>query len=92
MLTYTTIGDLQVEGVIEHPPSLVPLEERDPDELTPVELREQSRLLLTAASRANVEDELSARNAPGPSRWATMTMTMAMSPFLGSRTGARERG
>jgi hypothetical protein len=35
--------DLQVEGIIERPPSPVPLEERDPDELTPDELRELVR-------------------------------------------------
>jgi hypothetical protein len=35
--------DLQVEGIIERSPSPVPLEERDPDELTPDELRELVR-------------------------------------------------
>lgn len=42
---HTCAGDLQIEGIIERTPSPVPLEERDPDELTPDELREQNRLL-----------------------------------------------
>lgn len=35
--------DLQVEGIIERSPSPVPLEERDPEELTAEELRELVR-------------------------------------------------
>jgi hypothetical protein len=41
--TDRTTGDLQAEGIIERTPSPVPLEERDPDELTPDELRELVR-------------------------------------------------
>ena len=39
------IEDLEIEGIVERPPSPVPLTERDPDQLTPDELREQVRLL-----------------------------------------------
>jgi len=42
-LTDTDTDDLQVEGIIERTPSPVPLEERDPEELTPEELRELVR-------------------------------------------------
>lgn len=36
-------GDLQIEGVIPRSPSPVPLEERDPDDLSPEEARELVR-------------------------------------------------
>lgn len=39
------IGDLQIEGVIPRSPSPVPLEERDPDDLSPEEARELVRRL-----------------------------------------------
>ncbi|KAL1583153.1 hypothetical protein WHR41_07916 [Cladosporium halotolerans] len=42
---YRSHKDLQVEGIIERSPSPVPLEDRDPETLTPEELREQNRLL-----------------------------------------------
>lgn len=42
LLTYD-IGDLEIEGIVERTPFPIPLEERDPDELTPDELRELVR-------------------------------------------------
>jgi hypothetical protein len=52
------LGDLEVEGITERAPSPVPLIDRDPDELTPAELREQVRLLRAArASTVNVKQE-----------------------------------
>lgn len=39
------IGDLQVEGVIPRSPSPLPLEQRDPDDLSPEEARELVRRL-----------------------------------------------
>ena len=54
------LGDLEIEGIIERPRSPtppVPLEERDPDELTPEELREQVRLLRARDSMVNVKQE-----------------------------------
>jgi hypothetical protein len=47
-------GDLEIEGIVERP---VPLEERDPEGLTPDELREQVRLLRAAASKVKVKQE-----------------------------------
>jgi RecB family exonuclease len=46
--------DLEIEGIVERP---VPLEERDPEDLTPGEAREQVRLLREAASRVKVKQE-----------------------------------
>lgn len=53
-------GDLEIEGILERPPSpapLVPLEERDPDDLTAEELREQLRLLRAKQDAINVKQE-----------------------------------
>lgn len=53
-----TTEDLEIEGIVERPRSPVPLTERDPDELTPDELREQNRLLRAQqASAANIKQE-----------------------------------
>lgn len=49
---------MEVEGIVERPRSPtppVPLEDRDPDELTPEELRQQVRLL--RASQVKVKQE-----------------------------------
>ena len=43
MILTTTSGDLQIEGVIPRSPTPVPLEERDPDDLTAEEARELLR-------------------------------------------------
>jgi len=45
-------GDLEIEGIVERAPSPVPLVDRNPDELTPEELREQIRLLRAARQPA----------------------------------------
>jgi hypothetical protein len=52
---HSDTGDLEIEGVVEQP---VPLEERDPKDLTPDELREQVRLLRAAASKVKIKEEL----------------------------------
>lgn len=53
------LADLEIEGIVERPPSPVPLTERDPDELTRDELREQNRLLRAErASAAKVKKEV----------------------------------
>lgn len=51
------LGDLEIEGIIERPPSPVPLADRNPDDLTPDELREQVRLLRARESMVNVKQE-----------------------------------
>ncbi|KAK5125704.1 hypothetical protein LTR85_011978 [Meristemomyces frigidus] len=48
---YRSRKDLQIEGIIARSPSPVPLEERDPEDLTPEELREQVRLLRAREER-----------------------------------------
>jgi hypothetical protein len=55
--TDRNIGDLEIEGIVERPHPLVPLEERDPNDLTPHELREELRLLRAAASKVKVKEE-----------------------------------
>jgi hypothetical protein len=55
---HSNTGDLEIEGIIERPPQPIPLEERDPDELTPDELREQVPLLRAAATKVKVKQEL----------------------------------
>jgi hypothetical protein len=51
-------GDLEIEGILERPPSPVPLIDRSSDDLTPDELREQVRLLRAArASTVKIKQE-----------------------------------
>lgn len=58
LLTFV-VEDLEIEGIIERPPSPVPLTERDPDELTPEELLEQNRLFRAErASAARIKQEV----------------------------------
>jgi hypothetical protein len=51
-------GDLEIEGIVERPPSPVPLIDRDPDELTAEELREQVRLLRARQPTVEIKQEL----------------------------------
>ncbi|KAM0701950.1 hypothetical protein Q7P35_010860 [Cladosporium inversicolor] len=55
---YRTRRDLQIEGIIERTPSPIPLEERDPNELTPDELREQNRLLREKRPSVKIKEEI----------------------------------
>lgn len=70
------LGDLEIEGIVERPPSPTPpvsLEERDPDDLTPEELREQVRLLRArAADRVKIKQEIK-REKRGHERSATLS-------------------
>jgi hypothetical protein len=50
-------GDLEIEGIIEREPSPVPLVDRDPDDLTPDELREQNRLLRQRRPSVKIKKE-----------------------------------
>jgi hypothetical protein len=50
-------GDLEIEGIVERAPSPVPLVNRDPDDLTPDELREQNRLLRERRPSVKVKQE-----------------------------------
>ena len=63
---YRSHRDLQIEGIIPRSPSPVPLEERDPDTLTPEEAREliriqrqqlQDRAKIKKEKREREEDE-----------------------------------
>lgn len=51
-------GDLEIEGIIEREPSPVPLVDRDPDGLTPDELREQNRLLRQRRPSVKIKKEI----------------------------------
>ena len=51
-------GHLEIEGIIEREPSPVPLVDRDPDDLTPDELREQNRLLRQRRPSVKIKKEL----------------------------------
>lgn len=55
--THQTSGDLEIEGIIERAPSPVPLVDRDPDELTADELREQNRLLRARKPAVEIKQE-----------------------------------
>lgn len=55
---HNCVGDLQIEGIIERTPSPIPLEERDPNELTPDELREQNRLLREKRPSVKIKEEI----------------------------------
>lgn len=57
LLTDYNIGDLEIEGIIERAPSPVPLVDRDPDDLTPDELREQNRLLRERRPAVEIKKE-----------------------------------
>lgn len=50
-------GDLEIEGIIERAPYPVPLVDRDPDGLTPDELREQNRLLRERRASVKIKNE-----------------------------------
>lgn len=50
-------GDLQVEGVITRSPSPIPLEERDPDDLSPEEARELVRRLRQQQEQIEIKKE-----------------------------------
>jgi hypothetical protein len=50
-------GDLEIEGIIERAPSPVPLVDRNPDDLTPDELREQNRLLRERQPSVKIKQE-----------------------------------
>jgi hypothetical protein len=50
-------GDLEIEGILEREASPVPLEDRDPDELSPAELREQVRLLRARQAAVEIKQE-----------------------------------
>ena len=50
-------GDLEIEGIVERAPSPVPLVDRDPDDLTPDELREQNRLLRERRASVKIKSE-----------------------------------
>ncbi|KAK5135531.1 hypothetical protein LTR08_005166 [Meristemomyces frigidus] len=54
---YRSRRDLQIEGVISREPTPVPLEERDPDDLTPEEARELVRLLRAKQKQTAVKSE-----------------------------------
>lgn len=56
-ITKHNTGDLEIEGIIERAPSPVPLIDRDPDDLTPDELREQNRLLRQSRPSVKVKKE-----------------------------------
>jgi hypothetical protein len=51
------LGDLEIEGILEREASPVPLEDRDPGELTPDELREQVRLLRQRQRTVEIKQE-----------------------------------
>jgi hypothetical protein len=53
-----SIGDLEIEGIIERASSPVPLIDRDPEDLTPDELREQNRLLRERRPSVKVKKEV----------------------------------
>jgi hypothetical protein len=55
--TDNNTGDLEIEGIIERAPSPVPLVDRNPDELTPEELREQIRLLRERLPAVEIKQE-----------------------------------
>lgn len=55
--TNQTSGDLEIEGIIERAPSPVPLIDRNPDELTADELREQNRLLRERQREVEIKQE-----------------------------------
>jgi len=57
-LTKHNTGDLEIEGIIERAPSPVPLVDRDPDDLTPDELREQNRLLRERRPSVKIKKEV----------------------------------
>ena len=57
MFTDFDTEDLEVEGIVERAPSPVPLVDRDPDELTPDELREQVRLLRARQPAVEIKQE-----------------------------------
>lgn len=63
-------GDLEIEGVIEREPSPVPLVDRDPDDLTPDELREQNRLLRQRRPPVKIKKEFKREKR---SRWRSAT-------------------
>lgn len=56
--------DLQIEGVIPRSPSPVPLEERDPDDLSPEEARELIRRMRTQGSEGAVKIKKEKRSRP----------------------------
>ena len=58
MFTDPSTEDLEVEGIVERAPSPVPLVDRDPDELTADELREQVRLLRARQPAVKIKQEV----------------------------------
>jgi hypothetical protein len=59
------IGDLEIEGILERPPSPAPpvkLEGRDPNSLTLEEAREQLRLLRARDAASNIKQESQREN------------------------------
>ena len=58
------LEDLQIEGIIPRSPSPVPLEERDPDDLSPEEARELIRRMRTQGSETEVKIKKEKRVRP----------------------------
>ena len=64
MSTDTLLEDLQIEDIIPRSPSPVPLEERDPDDLSPEEARELIRRLRTQGGETAVKIKKEKRGRP----------------------------